>query len=205
MGKIKYLKKVREFFRKTPIVTISSLKKIIKKDNGYIYLMLNNMVCSGEIYRITRGMYSIYNDPVISVFCFKPSYLGLQEALSVHNLWEQETNTVILTTKTVREGIRVVFDNNIIIRRIKSKYFFGFEYKKYGDFYVPVSDIEKTLIDLVYFCQPLDREVVHNFRTKLNMKKLQIYIKRYDSSTAEKVLAVINGKQKHILRKSKLK
>src|SRR3989344_2649183 len=138
MGKIKYLKKVREFFRKTPIVTISSLKKIIKKDNGYIYLMLNNMVCSGEIYRITR--------------------------------------------------------------RIKSKYFFGFEYKKYGDFYVPVSDIEKTLIDLVYFCQPLDREVVHNFRTKLNMKKLQIYIKRYDSSTAEKVLAVINGKQKHILR-----
>src|SRR3989344_7333709 len=151
MGKIKYLKKEREFFRKTPIVTISSLKKIIKKDNGYIYLMLNNMVCSGEIYRITRGMYSIYNDPVISVFCFKPSYLGLQEALSVHNLWEQETNTVILTTKTVREGIRNIAGNKVILKRLPKKLFFGIVYKQYGDFYLPVSDIEKTLLDLIYF------------------------------------------------------
>ena len=59
----------------------------------------------------------------------------MQDALSIHDLWEQETVPVILTTRKVRPGIRQVMDNNIFIKRISKKYFFGFEYIKYGDFY----------------------------------------------------------------------
>lgn len=180
MGKIKHIQKIREFFKKTPVVGISSLKRFLKsKNKNYIYLLINKMLKKGEIKKITRGFYTIHEDPVLAVFCFKPAYIGLQDALSAHNLWEQETIPVIITTRKIRQGIRKVFGNNIMIRRIARKYFFGFEYKKYGDFYIPVSDIEKTFIDMFYFKQKMDKELLKNFRKRISKKKLEKYLKIY--------------------------
>lgn len=145
------------------------------------------MVKHGEIKKIAKGFYSSYDDPTLAVFCFKPAYLGLQEALSIHNLWEQETNAIILTTRKVRTGTRVIFWNNVLIKKIKPEYFFGFEYKKYGDFYVPVSDIEKTFIDLVYFDQPMDKDLLRNLRKKINKERLKQYLRDYDMKTRKKI------------------
>lgn len=153
--------------------------------------MLNQMVKKKEVYRLTRGFYSLHNDPTLAVFCFKPAYLGLQEALSIHNLWEQETNTVILTTKTVREGIRNIAGNKVILKRLPKKLFFGVEYKQYGDFYLPVSDIEKTLLDLIYFQQPIDKELVQKFKENINLKKLKQDLSHYDQKTKDKIKQII--------------
>ena len=188
MGKIKYLHKIKEFCRKSPVVDIYSLKKLIGENKEYVHLMLNKLVQQHELYRITRGMYSTHDDPVLAVFCFKPAYIGLQEALSIHNLWEQETNAVILSTKIVREGVRNVFGNNILIKRLKPEYFFGFEYIQYGDWVVPVSDIEKTCIDMAYFNQPIDKQLMHEFKKRINKKKLKEYLEKYDKNIREKVL-----------------
>src|SRR3989344_2450603 len=189
MGKIKYITEVREFFKKSPVVDISSLKRFIKKKNKkYVYLLIHNLLKKGEIKQVTKGYYSIYEDPSLIVFCFKPSYLGLQNALSFHNLWEQETVPVILTTRNLRKGIREVFGRNVFIRRIDKRYIFGFEYYKDGDFYFPYSDIEKTFIDMVYFKQPLDKEVIAEFRKKIDKKKLNKYLIRYPIDFRRKVL-----------------
>lgn len=56
--------------------------------------------------------------------------MGLQDALSIHNLWEQETIPIIIITRKIRQGIRKVLDLNVLIRRIDKKYFFGFDYIK---------------------------------------------------------------------------
>ena len=192
MGKIKYKNNVKKFFLESPIVSINSLKKFIgKKDKSYVYLLIHNLLKNGEIKRITKGFYTIKDDPTLIVFCLKPAYLGLQDALSVNNLWEQETIPVILTTKKVRQGIRKVFGVNVLIRRISAKYFFGFEYKKQGDFYSPYSDIEKTLIDMVYFKQPLDKETLDNFKKKINKKKLKLYLKKYPKKIKTKTLSYL--------------
>jgi len=192
MGKIKYITEVREFFKKSPVVDISSLKRFIKKKNKkYVYLLIHNLLKKGEIKQVTKGYYSIYEDPSLIVFCFKPSYLGLQNALSFHNLWEQETVPVILTTRNLRKGIREVFGRNVFIRRIDKRYIFGFEYYKDGDFYFPYSDIEKTFIDMVYFKQPLDKEVIAEFRKKIDKKKLNKYLIRYPIDFRRKVLKII--------------
>jgi predicted transcriptional regulator of viral defense system len=107
----------------------------------------------------------------------------LQDALSFHNLWEQETNTLIITAKKVREGLRKVLGFNTIVKRINPKYMFGFEYYKYAledrEIYIPYSDIEKTFIDMIYFKQPLDEEIIENFKEKIIKKKLKEYLKRY--------------------------
>jgi len=180
MGKIKYINNIRKFFKESPVVDIESLKKFItKKNKDYIYLLINNLLKKKEIRKITKGFYSIYEDPSLIVFCFKPAYLGLQNALSFHNLWEQETNPVVVTTRNVRKGIRKVFDRNVVIRKIDKKYLFGSEYHKDGDFYFPYSDIEKTFIDMLYFKQPLDKDVVNEARKRINKKKLNSYLRKY--------------------------
>ncbi len=192
MGKIKYLGEIRDFFKKSPVVDIGSLKRFIKKKNKeYIYLIINNLLKKKEIKKITKGFYSVHEDPSLIVFCFKPSYLGLQNAMSFHNLWEQETAPIIVTTKNVRKGIRNVFDRNVLIRKIDKKYIFGFEYYKDGDFYLPYSDIEKTFIDIVYFKQPIDDEVINEFRKKINKKKLKDYLKRYPERFRKKVKIIL--------------
>jgi len=191
MGKIKYIDNTRKFFKKSPIVNINSLKKFInKKNKDYIYLLINNLLKNKEIKKITKGFYTIHGDPSLIVFCFKPAYLGLQDALSIHNLWEQETNPVVLTVKKARGGIRKVFDNNVVIRRISPKYFFGIDYIKQGDFYYPYSDIEKTFIDMVYYKQHLDQETIKNFKKKIKKQKLNSYLKHYPKIIQKRILNV---------------
>jgi predicted transcriptional regulator of viral defense system len=195
MGKIKYINKIRKFFKESPVVSITSLKKFIgKKNNDYIYLIINNLLKKVEIKRITKGYYTIHEDPSLAVFCFKPSYLGLQDALSFHELWEQETNPIIITSRKVRRGIRKIFLHNIILKNINSKYVFGFNYEKQGDFYFPYSDMEKTFIDMIYFKQYLDKETKENIVKKLDRKKLNSYLKAYPKIFRRRVLNLLKSK-----------
>ncbi|MEM5870187.1 MAG: hypothetical protein QXR09_03430, partial [Candidatus Aenigmatarchaeota archaeon] len=144
-----------------------------------------------EIKRVVKGWYSLYDDPIISVFCFRPAYIGLQEALSIHNLWEQETNVVIVSTRKIRTGVRKVFNSNVILHRIDEKYFFGYDYINYEKFFVPVSDIEKTLIDLVYFNEIPSKDVLVEIKKKLNKDKLNTYLKKFQPKFRERVINLI--------------
>jgi predicted transcriptional regulator of viral defense system len=195
MGKVKYIRDIREFFKKSPIVDINSLKRFInRKDKSYINLLISNLVKRKEIKKITKGFYTIHEDPSLVVFCFNPSYLGIQNALSFHNLWEQETNPAVLTVRNVRTGLRKVFDRNVIIKRLPAEYFFGFDYYEDGDFYLPYSDIEKTFIDMVYFKEYIDKEVIKEFRKKIDKKKLKSYLRKYPIKFRKTALEIYNPK-----------
>ncbi len=194
MGKIKYIQDIRNFFKKNIVVDINSLKKFIQEQKGneeYIHLVINGLIKKGEIKRIVKGYYSIYDDPILSVFCFKPSYVGLQSALSIHDLWEQETVPIIITIKKIRQGTREINGNNVMLHRISPKCFFGIEYIKEGDLYIPVSDIEKTFIDMIYFRQKLDKDLLKEFKKRINLKKMKNYIKIYPKRISFKINALL--------------
>ncbi|TRZ55141.1 hypothetical protein D4Q76_01050 [archaeon] len=189
----KHIKKVRDFFRKTSVADLKSVKMIVG-GSDYAYQIINNLLKRGEIKRITKGYYSIHDDPVLAAYCFKPCYIGLEEAMSFHGIWEQETNVILITTKKVRRGTRKIFGTNAQIRNILPKYFFGFDYFKYGDFIVPISDIEKTFIDMVYFRQigrNFDKKILREFRKRIDSKKFNSYLKRYPKRFGKRVLAVL--------------
>jgi predicted transcriptional regulator of viral defense system len=184
MGREKYLKKIKELFKISHVVDFSSIQRIIRK-KPYAKQLIKNLIKKGEIKKIAKGFYTARDDPSVAVFCFKPAYLGLQDALSFHDLWEQETIPVILTSRKVRQGIRKIMGTNVLIRRLDAKYLFGYDYYRQGDIYLPYSDIEKTLIDMVYFKEKLDEEVIRNI--KINMKKLDLYLKRYPKSSKNSI------------------
>ena len=193
MGEEKYQEKIKSLFERSPVVNFSSIGRIIqdkKNIKQYSKQLVRNLILKGKIRRLAQGCYTKHNDPSLSVLCFK-GYLGLQDSLSIHNLWEQETIPVIITANKVRQGIRKILGVNVLIRRIDKRYFFGFEYLKYGNFYLPASDIEKTFIDLVYFKENLEKEALKNIKKGIDDEKMRIYLKKYSKKFRERVFRIL--------------
>ena len=187
MGKIKYLDSVTNLFNKSPIVDFESIKKHVKNSN-YAKLLVHNLIVKNKINKITKGFYTKHNNPELAVFTFNRSYLGLQDALSFYNLWEQETIPIIITSQKVRTGIRTIMGSNVLIRHIDSKFLFGYDYVKKGELAYPYSDVEKTFIDMVYFKENLNQETIRNIIKKINKKRLCNYLKKYPKKFREIIM-----------------
>jgi predicted transcriptional regulator of viral defense system len=178
VGKKVHIDAVRRFVQSTPVFRARDVELLVG-DPGYALLMLHNLEKRGEVHRVSRGWYSKGDDPVVSVFTLAPSYLGLQEALSLRGLWEQETNVVVVTSGMAKPGVRTVLGSNVVVRRIDPRYFFGFDQLSYGGFSVPVSDFEKTLIDLVYFRESPGGDFVRRLAKKADRRVLGGYLRLY--------------------------
>ncbi|HLD15150.1 MAG TPA: hypothetical protein VJB94_01055 [Candidatus Nanoarchaeia archaeon] len=197
MGKEKYLNKIEELFKKSPVVSYGSIQRIIRNDKNvkqYTKQLIRNLIIKKKIKRLIKGYYTIYEDQSLIVLCLKQAYLGLQDALSFHDIWEQETIPIIITAKKLRNGIRKVLGTNVLIRRMDKKYYFGVDYYKQGSFYLPYSDIEKTFIDMVYFRENLSESVIKTIRSKINIKKLNLYLKIYPKNIRLKVMNKLNSR-----------
>ena len=187
---MKYVNLVREHFGNHPLFSFRDLGIFLSKQGiskNYAFLLVHNLLKKGEIHRLTKGFYTFQNDVSVAGFAFSPFYYGLQNALSLRNLWEQETNPVILTPRKVRTGLRQVMDSNVLVRRIQRKMFFGFDLVKYYDFWLPVSDAEKTLIDFVYFKEPLPEDALSELKKKIRQKTLKSYLKKCPSFLRKRI------------------
>lgn len=194
MERQKYLKTIEELFKKSPVVDFGSIKRIVKskrKINQYEKQLVRNLILGGKIKKLAKGYYTIHNDSSLAVYCFTPAYLGLQDALSFHGIWEQETIPVVITSKKIRQGIRKILRMNVLVRRINKKYLFGFKHFRQDGFYLPYSDVEKTLIDMVYFNEKLANDAVRVLKKRVDMKKINAYLKMYPAKTRQKVLKIL--------------
>jgi len=185
----KYVDKIRDYLRRTPVASMGSISALTP-NREYAYVIVNHLLKRGEIKRITRGYYTVHEEPSLLVYCLRPAYIGLQDAMSFHNLWEQETNPIVITARKVRPGVREVLGQNVWVRRISPEHLFGYDYLASGDFLLPVSDLEKTLIDMVYF-REMRRDMAEGFRKKVNRQKLDRYLKKYGSNFRKKVAEIL--------------
>ncbi|MCL5677844.1 MAG: hypothetical protein M1442_01050 [Candidatus Thermoplasmatota archaeon] len=171
--------KVIETFSRAPSFNSIELDLLLSSFDtsaNYRKLLVHNLIGTGRLKRISKGNYTFLDDVEVVCFAYKPSYYGLQEALSLMDLWEQETNPVVITPLRVVPGIRTFAGRNYLVRRIDRRMFFGIDLIRYTDFWVPVSDTEKTLIDFVYFREFLPEDTLTRFRRKINRKKLDKYL-----------------------------
>jgi predicted transcriptional regulator of viral defense system len=191
---MKYMQKFRKHFSDRPVFTSNDVLLFLSElgaTKEYSYLLISNLLKKGEIKKLKKGFYTFHDDPTLSSFAFSPSYHGLQDALSLLDLWDQETNTVLITPRKMRMGRREILGSAVFVRRINRKMFFGYSAIKYFKFWIQVSDVEKTLIDFVYFHEPLQDEVLGEMKRRIDMKKLTIYLKRCSASLKKKVLTLI--------------
>jgi len=192
---MKYTLKFREHFSRVPTFTARDAQLFLKglgARRGYVNLMLMNLVKKGELRKIKRGVYTFGEDPMLAGFAFSPSYHGLQDALSISDLWDQETNTVIVTPLRVRTGMKDMLGGKVMVRRIGRKMFFGFDTVRYFDYWIQVSDVEKTLIDFVYFREPLQEGVLAEIKKRIDRKKLDGYLKRCPGRVRKRVRLLLS-------------
>ncbi len=167
-----------EFFSKQTMFTTNDARRFLVSQGAgepYIRLMLHNLVKSGRLYRLGKGAYTFHRNEVAVGFKFRPFYYGLQYALTIRKIWTQQSVPVIITNTMANPGVREIMGIKIILHRIDEKALFGFEYLNYGGLFVPVSDLEKTLLDFEYYNINLDPETMSSLEKKVNWSKLREY------------------------------
>jgi len=190
---MKYQKEFEEKFKDKMFSTrdVKLFLQSKKASDEYVSLFLNNNLKKEKIFRLKRGAYSFSNSLESIEKIFSPSYHGLQDALSIYGLWQQQTISVLITPRKVRSGEREILDSKVLVRRINRKMFFGSVEIKYFDSWITVSDIEKTLIDFIYYNEPLDRQTLGKIKKQIDKKKLDDYLKKVNKKTKEKVIDLL--------------
>ncbi len=144
----------------------------------------------GKVFTLRKGMYTLRKDGAVSGFGFSPFYYGLLYALTIRDLWTQNAEPEIITLKRVRRSKLSLFGSqgtHATVHHSQPKHFFGFEILNYNGIDVPVSDPEKTLIDLFYYNIRLPIQSYGLLLGKINRRKVLDYLKRYDNHTRKAV------------------
>ncbi len=192
------VKDIIEHFSDYPIFTSRDLKLYFtgrgaKKHN--LARIVSHMKSSGRLYALRKGVYTFKKDDAVCGFSYAPFYYGLLFALTVRELWTQNSRPDIITVRKVRTSRVYLFGDRgdvAFVHHVPAKYFFGFDTVKYGAYKVPVSDPEKTLIDLFYYKVKLPIQDYSGLLKDTNKAKLQMYLKSYDKHTATTVLNFFN-------------
>ncbi|MEW5996402.1 MAG: hypothetical protein AB1657_02285 [Candidatus Micrarchaeota archaeon] len=195
---MKYMEDFRRHFREAPAFTARDARVFLSGkgiSGDYLRTLLRNLVKKGELKRISKGAYTFREEAAVAGFAFQPFYYGLEEALTLRKLWEQETNPVIITPRRVRSGVRSFLGTNIVVRRISRGMFFGFSMVRHYGMWLPVSDVEKTLIDFFHFRQHLPKEALAEMKKQIRKDVLEEYLKRCPKRLALKVRNALSKSQ----------
>lgn len=204
---MKYVKSFLEYFSGFPLFTANDAKLFLRKNGAgedYHKVFMHNLIGSGRAFRIKKGYYTLHDDLMAAGFAFSPFYYGLETALTHHGLWDYVTPICIITTGKAKSGVRSVLGRNVSVRRISKKMFFGYSMVSYGNlFYIPMADIEKTLIDSVYFRALFNREVYERMVGKIDVGKLGRYLERCPRIVRSRVEALVKEYKKSAVRAAK--
>ncbi|ASI13816.1 transcriptional regulator antitoxin [Candidatus Mancarchaeum acidiphilum] len=194
---MRYVKPFLEYFKSFPTFTVNDVKLFLHKNGAggnYYKIFMHNMVKSGNVFSVSRGRYTLHDDPVIAGFAFSPFYYGMEMALTYYKLWDYMTPISIVTTKRIRNGQIEILGRNASLRRIQKDKFFGYSMVYYKDnLYIPMADIEKTFIDSVYFHSRFNKEVYAAMARKIDKKKLTRYLKLYNNSIEKQVEGLLKA------------
>lgn len=195
---MKYIKELRDWLKTQPVFSLRDLKTRFRKKGlkpPYANTLVRHLRQKGEIVRLARGTYSGEANLDLVGHAIRPSYHGLQDALSIHGLWQQQAIVVLLTPRHVRTGSRSILDNRVRIRRIRRSFFFGFDLRTHHGTRIWVSDIEKTLLDFAYYREPLDTHTLKRMQAKIDYEKLSDYLKKSPVYVQKKVRQLLGTKK----------
>jgi len=188
------VKEIATHFANYPVFTYRDVKLYIEGNRRSVKnlpRLISYMKSTGVISSIRKGAYTFNKDIMVAGFAYSPFYYGLLSALTIRELWTQNSKPEIMTLRKVRNSKSYVFEekNNIVfLHHVPVKYFFGFDTVNYGKLKVPVSNPEKTLIDLFHYKVKLPIQNYSGLLRAVNKKRLDEYLKMYNKRIAETVL-----------------
>jgi hypothetical protein len=191
------VKDIINHFSDYPVFTRRDLKLYFKNKKlktANLTRIIAYMKSSGKLYTVRKGAYAFKKDSMVAGFAYSPFYYGLLSALTIRELWTQNSRPDIITIRKVRASSIHIFGDikeTVFVHHMPAKYFFGFGIVKYGTLEVPVSEPEKTLIDLFYYRVKVADSRLQRATKEDKQKKSPQYLERYDKHTATVVLNFI--------------
>ncbi len=183
---------ITEKFSGYPVFTNRDVRLFLgrKAKAANVARLLSHMKRAGRIHQVVRGVYSATVDERVSGFAFQPFYYGTLYALTLRELWTQNSRPEIITLKKIRKSGILIFGGKVGVKlhHLTPKRFFGFDMLVVGGMKVPVSDPEKTLIDLFFYKIRLPIQEYDGILNAINVKKLDSYLKAYDGHTRKTVM-----------------
>ncbi|MBU0930306.1 MAG: hypothetical protein KJ623_04525 [Nanoarchaeota archaeon] len=173
-----------------PLFKENDVAKILNKNPDYIKTLLHRLKERKLIYSIERGKYTCYDDILLfASHIYVPSYISLWTAIRYYNLTEQMPKIIFIMTPKSRKPLKF---NDISIKFVKTKYFFGFKKERYRDFDIFIAEPEKAVIDsLISKKIPLD-EIEKAIKMKqIDIKKLLDYAIKIKNKSLIKRLGFI--------------
>ena len=142
--------------------------------------------------RIKKGFYTFSRDENVIGFAFRPFYYGMEYALTLRKIWTQQANPVIMTTSKANAGLREVMNSKVIVHRIDSHAYFGFDYLSFSGLFLPVSLTEKILLDFLYFQADIDPVTRQALMKESNRKVLRNFAERMGSRFSTQIDSLID-------------
>ena len=202
---------ITQLFKGFHTFTFGDVRAALKERHRHItdktiQVTISRMAKAGKVFTILKGSYSLQRRDELSGFAFAPFYYGGLAALMVRDLIDDQVKMEIMTTRAVKRSFVSIYDgsSSVIIHHTPRKYYFGFGDVSYGNITVPVSDPEKTLIDLFYYKIRLSIQDNADLLKAVSRKKLAGYLKAYDKRMAKRVLNFVK-KYKNLADSGKLK
>ncbi len=200
---MKYIDFYRHF-KNYPIIQLADVKNI---ESNFDHRRLYEWQKKGYLKRIINNFY-IFSDKKLSEFemnfisnqLYQPSYLSLEYALRFYNLIPEMVflYTCVTTKKTKQVKTAI---GNFDYKSIKENLFFGYKLIQKNNLSFKIAEPEKALLDLLYLRSDLgNKEAIYELRISkeifqeiINQKKLNNYLKRFDSKKLAKKVKLINN------------
>ncbi len=163
---------------------LSGSRKVSRKT---VQVTLSRMVAGGKLYHLSKGKFSFSKSAEIAGFSYSPFYYGGAAALMIRDLIDDQVKMEVMTTKVVRKrNAKILGGTAIIMHHLPRDYYFGFNDVKYLGRTIPVSDPEKTFIDLLYFRIRLSGQDYYPLINAMDGRRLASYLKRYKKRFADR-------------------
>jgi len=179
---------------------VFSVRDIKKLDNDFHSQRLSEWQKKNYVKKISKNLYIFSdintNEEVLFLIANKlygPSYVSLEMALNFYNLIPEGVYS-ITSISTKKTGGFETEIGNFYYHNVKPKLFFGYRLAKVEDQNYKIAEIEKAVLDYLYFHPEMESEAafsewrfnVDEFRRKADMEKFNSYLAICESSSLEK-------------------
>lgn len=159
--------------RETPAFTTAEIARAsgvtVKNATAYVKRMLDR----GLIFRVAKGIYSLYNDPILyASYVIPNSYISFNSALYLHGIIDQIPDKISVA---VPRRVKKAVDGVEFITMPKNA-IFGFKKTEYKEYVIWLAEPEKAAADIMYkYGQPhfdagnLDKKKIVSYLEKMNI------------------------------------
>lgn len=179
---------------------VFSIKDVEKTDPSFHKQRLSEWQKKGYVKKIRQGFY-LFSDVEINektLFTianriYEPSYISLEMALSIYGLIPEAVYGVTSVTSQNTKSIKTPL-GDFIYKHIPPRLMFGYELREHSGHYYQVAEIEKAILDYLYFNSKIsDNESFEGMRfnipeakEKIQREKFNKYLTAFNSKALEK-------------------